>query len=151
MAHFAKLNKQGFVIAVLPVDDEVITDPDTNTEIEQLGIDYLTEWSGGHQWWAKTSYSTMRGVHTNGGTPFRKNFAKLGGTYDAVRDMFIDPKLKTSDILDEDTGSWVDSGMVTPNEQNGPTQTETGVPEVSALENGYWDWDPNAKTWIIKN
>ena len=73
MANFAKLNNQGVVIAVLPVDNEMITDPETGTEVEQLGIDYLREWSGGHPHWVQTSFNTVRGVHHNDGSPMRKN------------------------------------------------------------------------------
>ena len=36
----------------------------------------------------RTSYNTHGGVHQNGGTPFRKNYAGVGYTYDPVRDAF---------------------------------------------------------------
>lgn len=149
MAHFAKLNKQGFVIAVLPVDDAVIIDPDTGEEKEELGIQYLTQWSGGHPWWAQTSYNTKHGNHLTGGTAFRKNYARMGGTYDAVRDMFVDPKLKDSDVLDETTGSWIASTQTVLENQNGPRQTETGIVITEAPTEGFWDWDPNQKTWYL--
>jgi hypothetical protein len=40
----------------------------------------------------RTSYNTIGGVHQLGGTPFRKNFAGVGMTYDETRDAFIPPK-----------------------------------------------------------
>jgi hypothetical protein len=40
----------------------------------------------------KTSYNTIKGVHLLGGTPFRKNHAGIGYTYDETRDAFIPPK-----------------------------------------------------------
>ena len=56
--------------------------------------------------WIQTSYNTRAGTHTLGGTPLRKNFAAIGGTYDATRDAFIPPQLFPSWILDEDKCIW---------------------------------------------
>jgi hypothetical protein len=41
-----------------------------------------------------------------GGTPFRKNYAGLGYTYDAGRDAFIPPKPYASWVLNESTCLW---------------------------------------------
>jgi len=46
------------------------------------------------------------GVHTGGGTPFRKNYAGIGYTYDAQRDAFIPPQPYPSWVLNEDTCLW---------------------------------------------
>ena len=54
----------------------------------------------------QTSYNTHGGVHSLGGTPFRKNYAGLGYTYDAQRDAFIPPKPYASWVLDESTCLW---------------------------------------------
>ena len=54
----------------------------------------------------QTSYNTHGGVHSNGGTPFRKNYAGLGYTYDSQRDAFIPPKPYASWVLDESTCLW---------------------------------------------
>ena len=54
----------------------------------------------------QTSYNTHGGVHNLGGTPFRKNYAGLGYTYDANRDAFIPPKPYNSWVLDENTCLW---------------------------------------------
>ena len=51
----------------------------------------------------RTSYNTSGGVHKNGGIPFRKNYASIGYTYDAVRDAFIEPQPYTSWVLNETT------------------------------------------------
>ena len=40
------------------------------------------------------------------GTPFRKNFAGIGYTYDSIRDAFIPPKPYNSWILNESTCNW---------------------------------------------
>ena len=54
----------------------------------------------------QTSYNTHGGVHALGGTPFRKNYAGIGYTYDAQRDAFIPPKAFESWSLNEDTCLW---------------------------------------------
>ncbi len=42
----------------------------------------------------------------NGGTPFRKNYAGIGYTYDQTRDAFIPPKPYPSWVLNETTCLW---------------------------------------------
>ena len=54
----------------------------------------------------RTSYNTIGGVHQNGGTPFRKNYAGVGMTYDPVRDAFYAPQPFESWTLNEDTCLW---------------------------------------------
>ena len=56
--------------------------------------------------WIQTSYNTSGGVHSDGGTPLRKNYAGVGFTYDSVRDAFIPPQPYPSWILNEDTCLW---------------------------------------------
>ncbi len=55
----------------------------------------------------RTSYNTVGGVHLNGGVPFRKNYATIGGTYDPVRDAFIPPRPSDDATLDEATCQWI--------------------------------------------
>ena len=54
----------------------------------------------------RTSYNTIGGVHQNGGTPFRKNYAGVGYTYDPVRDAFYAPQPFESWTLNEETCLW---------------------------------------------
>ena len=54
----------------------------------------------------RTSYNTVGGVHQNDGTPFRKNYAGVGYTYDPVRDAFYAPQPFESWTLNEDTCLW---------------------------------------------
>jgi hypothetical protein len=104
MAHFAKIGLNNKVIEVLSVNNEVLKDAN-GVEQEVIGIDFLTKLTG---WaiWKQTSYNTIGGVHSNGGTPFRKNHAGIGYTYDEDRDAFISPKPFNSWILNEDTCLW---------------------------------------------
>lgn len=89
MAHFAKV-ENGVVTQVIVIEQDVLN---------------LGHW-GDPASWVQTSYNTVAGVHTQGGTPLRKNYAGVGYTYDSVRDAFIPPKEYASWVLDEDTCQW---------------------------------------------
>ena len=96
MAHFAEVDSNNVVVRVLVVGDEQ----------EERGQEFLANDLGLGGTWLKTSYNTQGGVHTLGGTPFRKNYAGIGYTYDSVRDAFIPPKPFNSWTLDEETCLW---------------------------------------------
>jgi len=104
MASFAKIGLNSKVIEVLSVHNNVLKDSN-GVEQEVNGIDFLTKLTG-YPIWKQTSYNTKGGVHDNGGTPFRKNHAGIGMTYDETRDAFIAPKPFNSWILNEDTCLW---------------------------------------------
>jgi hypothetical protein len=102
MAHYAFLNKNNVVT-------EVITGRDENDLIEGVTSweDYYGAFRG--QRCLQTSYNTQAGQHLNGGTPFRKNYAGIGFTYDEERDAFIPPMPEDGEwVLDEDTCLWVE-------------------------------------------
>jgi hypothetical protein len=104
MASFAKIGLNGKVIEVQSVVNEVLHDSN-GVEQEVNGINFLTNLTG---WaiWKQTSYNTRGGVHISGGTPFRKNFAGVGYTYDEDKDAFISPKPYPSWTLNETTCLW---------------------------------------------
>ena len=104
MASFAKIGLNNKVIEVLSVVNEVLHDSN-GIEQEAIGIDFLTKLTS-YPVWKQTSYNTHGGVHNNNGTPFRKNFAGIGYTYDETRDAFIPKKPFNSWILNEDTCIW---------------------------------------------
>jgi len=54
----------------------------------------------------QTSYNTIGGVHLNGGTPLRKNYAGIGMIYDKERDAFYHQQPFSSWILNEDSCHW---------------------------------------------
>jgi len=105
MASFSKLNSNNIVITVESVVNEVLKDSN-NIEQEQLGIDFLNQLYNTNDNWKQTSYNTHGGVHSNGGTPFRKNHAGIGYQYDSQRDAFIAPKPYNSWVLNESTCTW---------------------------------------------
>lgn len=114
MAHFAKLDENNVVVFVTVGRDE-----DNEQE--------LTERTG--DVYKQTSYNTVGGVHLLGGTPFRKNYAGIGFTYDAERDAFIAPQPFVSWTLDEATCLWVSPVPY-------PTDDE------------FYVWDEDEQNWI---
>jgi hypothetical protein len=96
MAHFAQIDENNVVVQVLVVPDAQ----------EDRGQEFLADDLNLGGIWKKTSYNTTGGVHANGGTPYRKNYAGIGYTYDAARDAFIPPKPFASWILNEATCLW---------------------------------------------
>jgi hypothetical protein len=105
MASFAKLNNN-IVERVESIVNEVLKDLN-GIEQENIGIQFLkTLYNEPNAIWKQTSYNTNAGIHSLGGTPFRKNHAGIGYTYDANRDAFIPPKPFNSWILNETTCNW---------------------------------------------
>lgn len=96
MAHYAFLDENNVVTEVIVGKDE-----------GEDGIDWeqhYGEFRG--QVCKRTSYNTYGGVHSNGGTPFRMNYAGIGYTYNAIRDAFIPPQPYPSWMLDDATCQW---------------------------------------------
>lgn len=96
MAHYALLNYKNIVT-------KVVTGIDEDSVDQNLELVYQQKFG---QLCKRTSYNTMGGVHREGGTPYRKNFACVGDTYDETRDAFIPPKPYDSWILNEDSCLW---------------------------------------------
>lgn len=70
-------------------------------------VDNTIYWEGYYGKLCKrTSYNTQGGVHQNGETPFRKNYAGVGYTYDPVRDAFYSPQPYESWTLNEESCLW---------------------------------------------
>ena len=116
MAHYSFLNMQNIVTEVIVGKDE--TDGPTNWEMHYGNIR--------EQVCKRTSYNTQGGVHSSGGTPYRKNYAGIGYTYDYARDAFIPPKPFDSWTLNENSCLWEapvaypdDGQMYTWNEESG--------------------------------
>ncbi len=112
MAHYAKIENNK-VIRVLVAEADF--------------FDTFVDSSPGE--WIQTSYNTNGGIHLNGETPLRKNYAGVGFTYDPTRDAFIPPQSYPSWTLNEDTCLW-----------EAPTAYPTdGV---------QYDWNEETTNWI---
>ena len=123
MASFAKLNLENIVITVESVVNEVLKDSN-GIEQESIGIQFLKNlYNEPNAIWKQTSYNTHGGAHNNNGTPFRKNHAGIGYTYDEIRDAFIAPKPYNSWILNEITCNW-ESPISKPDNENKYTWNE---------------------------
>lgn len=94
MSHFAELDENSIVTRVIVMGEE----PEAKIA-KQLHDQFGTIWK-------KTSYNTQNGIHSQGGTPFRKNYAGIGYFYDENRDAFIPPKPFVSWTLNEETCQW---------------------------------------------
>ena len=90
MSHYALLNNNIVVQVVVGGDDDL-----ESYYAELMGLACK-----------RTSYNTRGGVHAAGGTPFRKNYAGIGYTYDEARDAFIPPAPFPSWVLVEETCLW---------------------------------------------
>ncbi|MGL5220887.1 MAG: hypothetical protein ACRC8G_15795 [Plesiomonas shigelloides] len=106
MAYFAEFDANKIVLRVVAIADNDLLDENGN-EVEALGIAKCKELFGQETNWLQTSYNTYGGVHRNGGTSLRKNYAGINFSYDPQRDAFIPPKPEGDGyILDEDTCTW---------------------------------------------
>ena len=107
MAHFARLGAGDIVEQVVVVANDVLKD-ENNVEQENKGVLFLQQLFKSRDIWKQTSYNTIGGEHRLGGTPFRKNHAGIGHTYDEDRDAFISPKPTQypSWVLNETTCQW---------------------------------------------
>ncbi len=114
MSHFAKV-ENGIVTQVLVIEQDVVD----------------TGLFGDPTLWVQTSYNTSGGVHSQGNTPLRKNYAGVGYTYDATRDAFIPPSPYPSWLLDETTCLW-----------NPPTPMPT-----DAGDDQMYMWDETTASW----
>lgn len=120
MAHYAFLD-----------DSSIVTHVIVGKEENENGIDweqfYATEVG---QPCKRTSYNTCANTHRLGGTPFRKNYAGIGYTFDADRDAFIPPKPYDSWVLDENTCTWV-------------------APKPQPDDGQRYHWDESSLSWLL--
>lgn len=96
MAHYAFLDNNNIVTEVIVGKDENVN----GINWEQ----YYGEFR--NQTCKRTSYNTYGGIHSGGGTPYRKNYAGIGYAYDGARDAFIPPQPYASWLLNENSCLW---------------------------------------------
>lgn len=113
MAHYAKV-VDGKVTQVIVAEKEF--------------FDTFVDTSPGT--WIQTSYNTIGGQHTQGGTPLRGNYAGIGYTYDQVNDVFYAP---------QPYASWTISA---------PTWTWTAPTPMPVEEGKFFRWDEPTLAWV---
>ena len=119
MAYYAFLDENNIVTEVIAGKDE-----------GEDGIDWEV-WYGDFrgQVCKRTSYNTRGNVHSNGGTPYRGNYAGIGYTYRSDIDAFIEPQPFTSWILNS----------------NFQWQPPVAMP----TDGGMYSWDEATTAWVL--
>ena len=106
MAHFAKISENNKVLTVLVFNNGEMLNAD-GVEDESVGQQYLEKHNN---WpshlWIQTSYNTYGGIHYNGGTPFRGNYAGIGYTWDENDQIFWPEKIYASWVKHNASASW---------------------------------------------
>jgi hypothetical protein len=148
MSHFAKI-ENGIVTEVLVVEQDFI-----NTGA--LGDPSL---------WVQTSYNTRGNVHVDpvtkqpdGGVALRGNYAVIGGTYDAVNDVFYEAQPYPSWTLDTSTWLWEPpipriEGDLVNTIWNEDTQSWGPLPVVTTPypeDGGIYIWDIAKQEWVTE-
>lgn len=118
MAHYAWFDENNIVQGVFVGKNENEPLPEGYTSWEQY---YGAK---------RTSYNTYGGVHKEGGTAFRKNYAGIGYVYDEQRDAFIAPQPYASWLLDEDTCRWM-------------------PPNPMPLDGAIYRWEESIQDWVL--
>jgi len=129
MAHFAKIGTGNIVLRVHTIHNN-------EAPTEEAGQEFLRRTHKNKDTYKQTSYNTYGGVHTLGGTPFRKNYAGIGYQYDQTRDAFIAPKPYPSFVLNEDTCLW-EAPVAYPDD--GKTQRRDGKD---------YEWNEETTNWV---
>jgi hypothetical protein len=118
----------------------VVADADTadaqGNHMESIGLAFCQRLIGGN--WKQTSYNTIGGVHTNGGTPFRGNYAGIGYTYDPTHDVFYAPQPFPSWTISAPNWTWTSPV---------PYPTDVGTPEAPKR----YTWNESTKAWDLVN
>ena len=118
MAYFAELDENNLVLRVVGVGNEITTID--GVEVEQRGIDFLTDLLPGSGPWVQTSFNSNR----------RREYANVGMAYDPTLDVFygtVHPIYCSSYIFDDVTKTW-----------------EPPTPRPGEA----WWWDDEAVKWV---
>jgi len=118
MAYYALLNADNIVTRVIAGANE---EEGTNWELYYSGLFKMN--------CRRTSYNTIGGTHRLNKTPFRKNYAGIGYTYDESRDAFIPPSPHPSWVLNEESCLWE-------------------APKPFPDDSSFYLWDESTLNWI---
>ena len=144
MAHFAKLGSNGKVIQVLTLNNNDMLNAD-GVEDETVGQQYLelhNNWPA--QMWIQTSYNTSGGVHKDGGTAFRGNYAGIGYTWDEDDNIFWPKKPYASWVKNNSEARWQSPIGDAP----ALTEEQTSQNTADTHRWGY-DWNEANTTWDL--
>tara|TARA_R100001163_G_scaffold11554_1_gene10546 strand:- start:2684 stop:3133 length:450 start_codon:yes stop_codon:yes gene_type:complete len=144
MAHFAKISDTSQVLSVHVVNNNDILNAE-GVEDESIGQTFLEKhnnWPADK--WIQTSYNTYAGAHKLGGTPLRGNYAGIGDTWDAVNNIFYNPKPYASWVLNTTTATWHSPIG------DAPTLTAEQISQNAAITN-FWQysWNEEGQSWDL--
>ena len=122
MAHWAEIDENNIVTRVLVSPNE---------ETPEQNHEWLVQNLGGT--WLQTSYNTVAGVHRNGGTPLRGNFAGVGSFYYAEKDVFTTVKPYPSWSWNDDLFSWT---------------APVAAPAFDEEDPKYYEWNEATTSWV---
>lgn len=145
MASFAELDENNIVLRVVSVYDKDTQD-ENGVEREEIGAAFLNNILGGR--WLKTSFNTVSNSHLQGGTPFRKNYAGIGYSYNSDLDAFIPPKPDScpSHVLNTEICQWVPP---IPVPEGGTTPVISGFPSTpDNIPDNLYVWDEPTISWV---
>ena len=138
MAHFAKINSNNEVLTVNVVDNENLHDAN-GVEVESVGQAYLEKhnnWPAAM--WIQTSYNTAGGVHKNGGTPFRGNYAGIGHIWDLENNIFWNIKPYPSWVKHIASASW-----------KSPIGDAPELTAQNITDGAFYIWDESNQSWNL--
>ncbi len=138
MAHLALIDDDGTVLNVVRIPDEE----------EHRGQDYMNYDLFIPGRWLVTSYNTYANVHRQGKTPFRGNYATIGGKYLEDLDVFIDKQPYPSWVLNYTTYQW-EAPVPHPPALMPPDMTPTDVPGRLIGRSCEWYWNEEILNWDL--
>lgn len=146
MAHFAKIDSDNKVLSIVRVNDNDLKNSD-GVEQESIGQQYLethSNWPANQ--WIQTSYNTTENSHKLGGTPFRGNYATIGGSWDSTNNIFWNEKPYDSWVKNISEAKWQspigDAPALTSEQQS---QNDAGT------HLWVYFWNESNKTWDLTN
>ena len=148
MAHFAKISEENVVLQVLTLADKDCQNEE-GIETESFGQAYLethNNWPA--HLWIKTSYNTLHNQHKLGGTPFRGNYAYVGGTWDNENQIFWPEKPFGSWTKNTTTAKWECPAG------DPPALTAEQISQMVADPDSYhWvpEWNESTTSWEYAN
>lgn len=119
---------------IVEIEQQIQSKVEELQALPPVEVDNTVYWEGYYgkgKLCKRTSFNTYGGVHKEGGTPFRKNYAGVGFTYDPVRDAFYAPQPFESWTLNEDSCLW-ESPVAIPDDGNS------------------YLWDEETQNWILE-
>jgi len=156
MAHFAHLNSENKVVHVSVVSNDIETSdgPLGENDMHVDGETWCQNFHGDKPWTSENNIVAWKQCSFSGA--FRKQMAALNGTYDPVRDEFVNPaNPETPSWTLNATNDWVSPLANNPSSGSGPHGTiwqEDNQRWISFRAEGQENpdvWNPSTQQWDL--